>query len=82
MVQKSLKTPLRNIKIAPNLVFGCFRATKLPKYYVIVCLLFLLSKARQGKWKENHATKMTKEPKMKLPKFVMSQALDPGKCMH
>ena len=26
-----------------NSVFGCFLATKLPKYYVIVCLFFILS---------------------------------------
>ena len=40
---------------------------------------FLLSKARQAKQKfkvkKNHATKMTKKPKTKLPKFVMSRAL-------
>ena len=32
-----------------SLVFRLFLATKLPKYYVIVYLLFLLSKARQAK---------------------------------
>ena len=51
---------------------------KLQKYYLTVCLLFLLSKARQAKRKfkvKNYATKMTKNPKQKLPKFVMSRAL-------
>ena len=60
-----------------QLGFWLFLATKLPKYYVIVCLLFLLSKARQAKRKSkvNHSTKMMKKPKTMLPKFVMSRAL-------
>jgi hypothetical protein len=34
--------------------FLLFLVTKLPKYYIIVYLLFLLSKARQAKMKHIH----------------------------
>ena len=53
-----------------NLVFWVFLATKLPKYYEIVCLLSLLSKARQTKRNSrnqndaktrNEATKISNE---------------------
>ena len=56
-----------------------FLATKLRKYYVIVCLFFILSclscLANGKHCTENPATKVTKKPKMKLPKYVMSRAL-------
>ena len=55
-----------------------FLATKLWKYYVIVYLFFIsscLSCLANGKHcTENHATKVTKTPKTKLPKYVMSRA--------
>ena len=56
-------------------------ATKLPKYYQLCNSLFTFftEQGKTGKTeiqsKENHATKMTKKPKTKLPKFVMSRAL-------
>ena len=48
-----------------------------PKYYQLRNSLFT-EQGKAGKTeiqsKENHATKMTKKTKTKLPKFVMSQA--------
>ena len=53
---------------------------KLQKYYVVVCLFFIsfcLSCLANGKHRtENHATKVTKKPTTKLPKYVMSRALN------
>ena len=56
-----------------NLVFGCFwQWSYLPKYFVIVCLLFLLSKARQAKQKFkvkkscNHNDEKTKNEVTKI----------------
>ena len=58
--------------------FWLFLVTKLRKYYVKVCLFFILScpscLANGKHHTENHATKVTKKPKTKLPKYVMSQA--------
>ena len=53
-----------------NLVFGFFLATKLQKYYIIVCLFFILSCLANGKHsKENHKTKVTKKTKNKATKI-------------
>ena len=57
--------------------FWLFLVTKLPKYYVIVCLLFTEQGKTGNDFKvkkiSNHTTKMKKKPKTKLP-FVMSRA--------
>ena len=60
-----------------------FLATKLSKYYVIVHLLFLLSKARQAKRKFKvkkigHPKWRKKQKQSYVPKFVMSWALVTG----
>ena len=56
-----------------NFGFWLFLATKLRKYYVIVCLFFISScLANRKHHTENHATKVTKEPKTKLPKYVLN----------
>ena len=52
-----------------------FSKRKLPKYYIIVYLLFLLSKARQAKRKRKSRNQNDKKLKTKLPKFVKSQAI-------
>ena len=58
------------------LSFWLFLATKLQKYYLIVCLFFILScpscqscLANRTHCTENHATKVTKTQKTKLPKW-------------
>ena len=58
-----------------------FLATRLSKYYAIVCYFFIEQGNRakpEKKSKENHATKMMKKTKTKLPKFVMSRAIVDG----
>ena len=55
-----------------NLVFACFGRRK---YYVIVCLFFILScpscLANGKHHKEINASKVKKKPKMKLPKYYV-----------
>ena len=46
--------------------------TKIRKYYVIFVYI-LQGKARRKKWKENHATKVTKIPKTKRRKYGMNE---------
>ena len=51
--------------------------TKLRKYYVTVCLFFIFSCLANGKHcTGNHATKVTKIPKTKLPKYVRGIQLE------
>ena len=58
-----------------NLVFVCFLAMKLQKYYVIVCLFFILScPSCLANGKHCTENQVTKKPKTMLPKYVMSQA--------
>ena len=56
--------------------FWLFFAMKLQNYYLIVCLFFICSRpsclANRKHYRENHATKVTKKPKTKLPRYVMS----------
>ena len=57
-----------------NFIFGCFCR----RSYENICLFFISSCPSclaNGKHRtENHATKVTKKPKTKLPKYVMSRA--------
>ena len=56
-----------------------FWTTKLRKYHI--CLFFISSclscLANRKHCTENHATQVTKKPKTKLPKYVMSRTLVP-----
>ena len=54
-----------------------FLVKKLPKYYVKVCLLFLLSKARQAKWRFN-VKKITKPKWQKTKNEVTKICNEPG----
>ena len=86
LVQRSdWKINKKNVKFVVfipfwELCFWSLLATKLQKYYVIVCSFFISScpscLANRKHFTENHATRVKKKPKKNLPKYVISRAIE------